>query len=185
MPRMAAATTAARAPSTRMASTAPTAPTAPACANRCQCRQPVHPPDVLLCQRRPQLRVPGVRLRHRLRGLRIARCRAIVAAACGSTASKDAAHSWQHLGRHALAALAKVNGPSAAGATVRTLATAAIATAAADAPLVAPAELAAAAARRHPSNARLLCSHGMEGHRSPRQDGSICLPALDGLLCDG
>jgi hypothetical protein len=33
------------------------------------------------------------------------------------------------------------------------------------------------AARRHPSH--------MEGHRSPRRDGSIRLPALDGLLCDG
>jgi hypothetical protein len=43
MPRMAAATTAARAPSTRMASTAPTAPTA-ACANRCHRRQPAYPP---------------------------------------------------------------------------------------------------------------------------------------------
>ena len=82
--------------------------------------------------------------------MRIAR-RAIVAAACGSTAfiaSKDAAHSWQHLGRHALAAAL-----AAAGATVRTLATAVFATAAVYAPLVAPAELAAAAARRHPSHA--------------------------------
>jgi hypothetical protein len=42
MPRMAAATTAARAPSTRMASTAPTAPTA-ACVNRCHFRPLVHP----------------------------------------------------------------------------------------------------------------------------------------------
>ena len=44
MPRMAAATTAARAPSTRMASTSPTAATAAtaACANRC--RPLVHPP---------------------------------------------------------------------------------------------------------------------------------------------
>ncbi len=43
MPRMAtAATTAARAPGTRMASTAPTAPTA-ACADRCHCRPQVHP----------------------------------------------------------------------------------------------------------------------------------------------
>jgi hypothetical protein len=70
-----------------------------------------------------------VRLR-RWRQLRIAHRRAFVAAACGSTASiasKDAAHSWQHLGRHALATLAKVNGSSAAGATVRTLATAAFA----------------------------------------------------------
>ena len=104
------------------------------------------------------------------------------AAACGSTAfiaSWHAAHSWQHLGRHALAALA------AAGAAVRTLATAAFATAAADAPLVAPAELAAAAPRRHPSHACLLCSHWMEGHRFPGRDGSIRLPALDGRLCDG
>jgi hypothetical protein len=109
-----------------------------------------------------------------LRQLRIAHRRAIVAAAYGSTASiasKDAAHSWQHLGRHALAALAKVNGPSAAGATVRTLATAAFATAAADATLVAPAELAAATARRHPSRACQLCSQWMEGHRSRRRDG--------------
>jgi hypothetical protein len=108
-------------------------------------------------------------LLRRWRQLRIAHRRAIVAAACGCTASiasKDAAHSWQHLGRHALAALAKVNGPSAAGATVRTLATAAFATAAADAPpLVAPA--------RMPTL-----------HRSPRREGSIRLP-LDGLLCDG
>ena len=36
---------------------------------------------------------------HRLRGLRIART-AIAAAASSSTASTDAAHSWQHLGRH-------------------------------------------------------------------------------------
>ncbi len=105
--------------------------------------------------------------------MRIAR-RAIAAAACGPTASvasKDAAHSWQHLGRLALAALAKANGPSAAGATVRTLATAAFATAAADATLVAPAELAAATARRHPSRACQLCSQWMEGHRSRRRDG--------------
>ena len=95
--------------------------------------------------------------------MRIAR-RAIAAAACGS---KDAAHSWQHLGRLALAALAKANGPSAAGATVRTLAR----TAAADAPLVAPAELDAAAARHHPSYACLLWSHWTEGHRSRRRDG--------------
>ena len=111
-----------------------------------------------------------------------------LAAACSSTASiasKNAAYSRLHLGRHALAALAKVNGPSAAGATVRTLATAAFATAAADAPLVAPTELAAAAPRRHPSHACQLCSHGMEGHRSPRREGSIRSPALDGLLCDG
>ena len=40
---MAAPTTAARAPRTRMASTAPTTPTA-ACADRCKCRQPGHPP---------------------------------------------------------------------------------------------------------------------------------------------
>ena len=115
--------------------------------------------------------------------------RAIVAAACGSTASiasKDDAHSWQHLGQHALAALAKVNGPSAAGATVRTLATAAFATAAADAhPLVAPADFAAAAPRRHLTHACQLCSHWMEGHRSPRRDGSIRVLALDGLLRDG
>ena len=43
MPRMAAATTAGRAPRTRIPSTrTPTAPTA-ACANRCHCRQLVHP----------------------------------------------------------------------------------------------------------------------------------------------
>ena len=81
------------------------------------------------------------------------------AAAVGSTASvasKDAAHSWQHLGRHALAAKA---GPSAAGATVHTLAAAAFSTAAADAPLIAPAELAAAAPRRQPSHACQLNSH--------------------------
>jgi hypothetical protein len=112
----------------------------------------------------------------------------IARAACGSTASvasKDAAHSWQHLGQLALAALAKVNGPSAAGATVRTLATAAFATAAADAPLVAPAKLAAAAPRCYPSHACQLCSHWTEGHRSRRRDGSIRLPALDGLICVG
>jgi len=96
-------------------------------------------------------------LLRRLCQLWIAHRRAIVAAA----------HSWQHLGRHALAALANVYGPSAAGATVRTVATAAFATAAADAPpLVAPA--------RMPTL-----------HRSPRRDGSIRLPALDGLLRDG
>ena len=107
-------------------------------------------------------------------------CRhAIAAAAFGSTASiasKDAAHSWQHLGRHALAA---------AGATVRTLATAVFATAAVYAPLVAPAELAAAVPRRHPSHACQFCIHWTEGHRSPRRDGSSHLPALDGRLCDG
>jgi len=43
MPRMAAATMAARAPSARMASTTPTAPTV-ACADRCHCRPLVHPP---------------------------------------------------------------------------------------------------------------------------------------------
>jgi hypothetical protein len=127
-------------------------------------------------------------LLRRWRQLRIAHRRAIVAAACGFTASiasKDAAHSWQHLGRHALAALAKVNGPSAAGVTVRTLATA-FATAAADAPpLVAPAKFAAAAPRRHLTHACLLCGHWMEGHLSPRREGSMRLPALDGLLCDG
>jgi len=105
-----------------------------------------------------------------LRQLRIAHRRAIVAPACGcitSIASEDAAHFWQHLDRHALAALAEVNDPSAAGATVRTLVTAAFATAAADAsPLVAPA--------RMPTL-----------HRSPRREGSIRLPNLDGLLCDG
>ena len=67
-------------------------------------------------------------------------CRhAIAAAAFGSTASiasKDAAHSRQHLGQHALAAAL-----AAAGAPVRTLVVAVFATAAADAPLVAPAEL--------------------------------------------
>ena len=43
MPRMAAATTAARASYTRMVSSGPTAPTA-ACANQCHCRQPAHSP---------------------------------------------------------------------------------------------------------------------------------------------
>ena len=128
----------------------------------------------------PPAREPGGKVVAPLR-------RAIVAAACGSTASiasKDDAHSWQHLGRHALAALAKVNGPSAAGATVRTLATAA--TAAADAPPpVAPADFAAAAPRRHLAHAYQLCSHGMECHRSPRREGSIRVLALDGLLRDG
>ena len=89
-----------------------------------------------------------------------------------SFASEDAAHSWQHLGRQVLA--------------VRTLATAAFATAGADAPpLVAPAEFAAAAPRRHPYQECQLYSHWMEVHRSPRREGSIRLPALDGLLCDG
>ena len=134
-------------------------------------------------QRRLQLlRVPGMRLRHRLR---IAR-HASTAAACGSAASiasNDAAHSWQHvLGLHALAALAKVQGPSTAGAIFRTLDTAAFSAAAADAPLVAPAEFAAATARRHLSHA---CQLWMEGHRCPGREGSIQSPALDGLLCDG
>jgi hypothetical protein len=51
MPRMAAATTAARAPSTRIASTAPTAPTA-ACANPCHCGQLVQPPAMASAWRR-------------------------------------------------------------------------------------------------------------------------------------
>ena len=108
-------------------------------------------------QRRLQLRVPGMRLRHRLR---IAR-HASTAAACGSAASiasNDAAYSWQHvLGLHALAALAKVQGPSTAGAIFRTLDTAAFSAAADDAPLVTPAEFAAATARRYLAHACQLC----------------------------
>jgi hypothetical protein len=140
---------------------------------RCRLHRLRHAPTAATADSRftpRQGQLLGDVLLRRWRQLRIAHRCAIVVVACGftaSNASKDAAHSWQHLGRHAIAALTKVNGPSAAGATVRTLATAAFTTAAADAPpLVAPA--------RMPTL-----------HRSPRRDGSIRLPTLDGLLCDG
>jgi hypothetical protein len=88
MPRMAAATTAARAPSTRIASTAPTAPTV-ACANPCLCRQ-LHPPAMASAWRRacapivPTVdRTPPCNCRRRLWLYRLHRlqgCRPLLAA---------------------------------------------------------------------------------------------------------
>jgi len=89
MPRMAAATTAARAPSARMASPAPTAPSA-ACANRCHYRQVGHPPARASAWRRASApiaptadRTPPCNRRRRLwlyRLHRLQECRPLLAA---------------------------------------------------------------------------------------------------------